>query len=65
MESLNKWTAFSKREWLDFTPNEAWVALVACAKNSSPGPDHITWSHLKLLLADVETCAKVVDLMLL
>jgi hypothetical protein len=62
MESLNKWSAFPEREWLDFTPNEVRVALMACAKNSSPGPDHITWSHLKLLLVDVETCAKVVDL---
>jgi hypothetical protein len=62
MESLNEWSAFPEREWLDFTPNEVRVALAACAKNSSPGPDHIMWSHLKLLLADVETCAKVVDL---
>jgi hypothetical protein len=62
MESLNKWPAFPEREWLDFTPNEVQVALGACAKNSAPGPDHITWSHLKLLLGDMETCAKVVDL---
>jgi hypothetical protein len=62
MESLNEWSAFPKREWVDFTPNEVQVALAACAKNSSLGPNHITWSHLKLLLVDVETCAKVVDL---
>jgi hypothetical protein len=62
MESLNEWPAFPKREWLDFTPNEVWVALVACAKNSALGLDHIMWSHLKLLLADVEMCAKVVNL---
>jgi hypothetical protein len=62
MESLNEWPAFPEREWLDFTPNEVQVALAACAKNSAPGPDHITWSHLKLLLADMDTCAKVVDL---
>jgi hypothetical protein len=49
-------------EWLDFMANEVRVALAVCAKSSAPGPDHITWSHLKLLLADVETCVKVVDL---
>jgi hypothetical protein len=42
MESLNEWPAFPEREWLDFTPNEVQVALAACAKNSAPGPDHIT-----------------------
>jgi hypothetical protein len=62
MESLNEWPAFPEREWLNFTPNKVRVALAACVKNSAPGPDHITWSHLKLLLADVETYAKVVDI---
>jgi hypothetical protein len=42
MESLTKWPAFPEREWLDFTPNEVRTALAACAKNSAPGPDHIT-----------------------
>jgi hypothetical protein len=62
MESLNEWPVSPEREWLDFTSNEVQVMLAACAKNSALGPDHIMWSHLKLLLADVETCAKVVDL---
>jgi hypothetical protein len=62
MESLDEWLAFPEREWLDFTSNEVQVILVACTKNSAPGPDHIMWLHLKLLLADMETCAKVVDL---
>jgi hypothetical protein len=35
--------------------NRLKVALVACAKNSAPGPNHIMWSHLKLFLVDVET----------
>jgi hypothetical protein len=62
MESLNEWPAFPKREWLDFTLNEVWVALAACVKNSALGLDHIMWSHLKLLLINMETCTKVVDL---
>jgi hypothetical protein len=62
MESLKKFPAFLEREWLDFTPNEVRVTLTACAKSSAPGPDHITWSHLKLILADIGTCDKVVNL---
>jgi hypothetical protein len=62
MESLNEWPAFPEREWLDFISNEVCIALTVCAKSSAPGPDRITWSHLKLLLTDVETCVKVVDL---
>jgi hypothetical protein len=62
MESLDEWPAFPEREWLDFTPNEVWVVLVACVKSSALGPDHITWSHLKLLLMDVDTCTKMVSL---
>ena len=27
-------------------------ALRACSNNSAPGPDHITWKHLKVLVAD-------------
>jgi hypothetical protein len=62
MGSLDEWPAFPEREWLDFTPSEVRVVLAACVKNSAPGLDHIMWSHLKLLLADVETCTKVVNL---
>jgi hypothetical protein len=62
MESLNEFPAFPEREWLEFTSNEVHVGLAACAKSSAPGPDHITWSHLKLILVDVDTCDKVVDL---
>jgi hypothetical protein len=62
MESLDEWPAFPEREWLDFTPNEVQVTLAACAKNSALGLDHIIWSYLKLLLTDMETCVKVVDL---
>jgi hypothetical protein len=60
--SLEEFPAFPEREWLDFTPNEVCVALAACAKSSAPGLDHITWSHLKLILADIDTCDKVVNL---
>jgi len=40
------------REWAPFSSFELREALMACAKNSSPGPDHVTWTHLKVILAD-------------
>jgi hypothetical protein len=35
------------REWVPFSLLELSEALAACAHNSSPGPDHVTWSYLK------------------
>jgi hypothetical protein len=34
-------------EWVPFSSLELSEALTACAHNSSPGPDHVTWSYLK------------------
>jgi hypothetical protein len=33
--------------WISFSELELREALLACAKNSAPGPDHVTWSYLK------------------
>jgi hypothetical protein len=35
------------REWVPFSSLELSEALAACARNSSPGPDHVTWLYLK------------------
>jgi hypothetical protein len=35
------------RQWVPFSSLELSEALAACAKNSAPGPDHISWAHLK------------------
>jgi hypothetical protein len=32
---------------MPFSSLELSEALAACARNSSPGPDHVTWSYLK------------------
>jgi len=39
-----------------FSVLEMMEALKACSNASAPGPDHITWRHLKSILAD-NTCA--------
>jgi hypothetical protein len=35
------------QQWVPFSLLELSKALAACAKNSAPGPDHISWAHLK------------------
>ena len=37
-------------------------ALSACSGNSAPGPDHVTWSHLKKVIAVRECCSVFLDL---
>ncbi|CAA7263210.1 unnamed protein product [Cyclocybe aegerita] len=39
-------------EWADFSEHELWGALKRCSNSSAPGPDHVTWVHLKELLKD-------------
>jgi hypothetical protein len=47
-----------EREWPEFLELELRQVLEVCSSRSAPGPDHITWRHLKLTLA-LPTCAKV------
>ncbi|PPQ99163.1 hypothetical protein CVT26_014379, partial [Gymnopilus dilepis] len=37
------------RDWVEFAGSELDDALCACSNNSAPGPDHITWKHLRAL----------------
>ncbi|CAA7264655.1 unnamed protein product [Cyclocybe aegerita] len=39
-------------EWADFLEHELLSALTGCSNSSAPGPDHVTWVHLKELLKD-------------
>ncbi|CAA7267877.1 unnamed protein product [Cyclocybe aegerita] len=39
-------------EWADFLEHELLSALKGCSNSSAPGPDHVTWVHLKELLKD-------------
>ena len=44
------------RFWVPFSLLEMQEALKACSNVSAPGPDHITWQYLKVILAN-NTCA--------
>jgi len=41
---------FEPRTWTPFTRLELQEALKKCANKSAPGPDHITWRHLKKII---------------
>ena len=47
------------REWPVFLPLELRQALDACSSCSAPGPDHVTWTHLKYFFS-VPECDKVI-----
>src|SRR4029077_12887106 len=44
-----------ERPWGSFSMAEMTEALAPCSGRSAPGPDHLTWSHLKLLMKHEET----------
>ncbi|CAA7268136.1 unnamed protein product [Cyclocybe aegerita] len=44
-------------EWADFSEHELLSALKRCSNSSAPGPDHVTWVHLKELLKDKHVLA--------
>ncbi|KAJ2911570.1 hypothetical protein MD484_g8847, partial [Candolleomyces efflorescens] len=48
-----------QRDWPTFSLLELRQALDACSSRSAPGPDHITWRHLKSILATQE-CARII-----
>jgi len=48
------WPSFTKQEFID--------AIDKCLNTSSPGPDHVTWRHLKSLISDKTCLDKIVNL---
>jgi hypothetical protein len=51
-----------KRDWVGFSSHEMFDALSACLSHSAPGPDHVTWSHLKRILPDSVVSGKILSL---
>lgn len=49
-----KWPPFSKQEFRD--------TIAKCSSSSTPSPDHISWRHLKLVIADSECLERIVDI---
>jgi len=49
-----KWPSFSKQELRD--------AIAKCSLSSFPGPDHISWRHLKPLVSDNNCLGKILNI---
>ncbi|PPQ94597.1 hypothetical protein CVT25_010605 [Psilocybe cyanescens] len=47
---LNSIPDMPVRGWVPFSALEMREALASCSNVSAPGPDHIKWSHLKMLM---------------
>jgi hypothetical protein len=56
---LNELHQEPERKWPELSELELKQALDACSSRSSPGPDHVTWRHLKQIVA-LPVCTKVV-----
>jgi len=52
--STIEWPPFSKQEFRD--------AIAKCSSSSTPGPDHVSWRHLKPVIADDICLERVVDI---
>ena len=53
---LDEVSSQATRSWVPFSLLEMQKALKACSNISAPGPNHITWWYLKVILAN-NTCA--------
>jgi hypothetical protein len=48
----DKWESPSIRAWIPYSAAEMLDALLGTSNQSAPGPDHITWCHLKHIVWD-------------
>jgi len=51
---VKEWNLFSKQELID--------ALEKCNNLSAPGPDKLTWSHIKSIMRDNDCLLKFVNI---
>ncbi|KAF8673940.1 hypothetical protein AX14_005289 [Amanita brunnescens Koide BX004] len=54
-EAINNIPEHMTRSFLPISKKEIWDALRPTTNSSAPGPDHVTWRHLKLALSIPET----------
>ena len=49
-------------DWPPFSEQEVRNAIAKCSSLSTPGPDHISWRHLKPIVANNECLGKIVTI---
>jgi hypothetical protein len=59
---LDDLDSLPKRDWVGFSSHEMFDVLSACLSCSAPGPDHVTWTHLKRILLDSIVSGKILSL---
>jgi len=59
---LDPLPTLQERDWPPFSALELTDALASCSSRSSPGPDHITWVHLKVILESHKAIPILLDL---
>jgi len=59
---LDPLPTLQERDWPPFSALELTDALASCSSRSSPGRDHITWVHLKVILESHKTIQILLDL---
>jgi hypothetical protein len=48
----DKWESPTIRAWIPYSAAKMLDALLGTSNRSAPGPDHISWRHLKRILRD-------------
>jgi hypothetical protein len=62
LSTLNDLDPLPKRDWVGFSSCKMFDALSVCSSCSAPGPDHVTWTHLKRILPDSVISGKILSL---
>jgi hypothetical protein len=62
LSTLNALDPLLERDWVGFSSCEMFDVLSVCLSCSTPGLDHVTWSHLKRILLDLVISGKILAL---
>jgi hypothetical protein len=62
LTALDGLNPLPERDWVGFSSREMFDVLLACLSHSAPGPDHVTWTHLKRILPDSIVSGKILSL---
>ena len=61
-DSINAIPQHEVRSFPDISQKEIWDALSSTTNSSAPGPDHVTWRHIKIALCTPDTDTALVSL---
>ncbi|KAF5359454.1 hypothetical protein D9756_003188 [Leucocoprinus leucothites] len=57
---LNEMKSLPPRSWANFSVLKLTESLSSCANSSAPGPDHVSWKHLKSIVAHNECLKNII-----